>query len=220
MSAAKHRQKKQKGHAVTATARRPGAVAALQLLETCNGHFFAGPEAVGIQMVSPSLSESNVRLSARQSLNPAFAHSSNLILRAVTSPLARRKLTNTQHFIRHTSRQISAYTLGAMPRLNPKSPVPSDIEIAQEAVPVPIVQIAEQLGVQSNELEQYGHMKAKVSSNLIWSTGQKAYGYTPYPRTQIIHLVLQVNLDVLKRLKDAPLGKYGQFCNSGHAHSS
>ncbi|KAK9821086.1 hypothetical protein WJX74_010359 [Apatococcus lobatus] len=65
-----------------------------------------------------------------------------------------------------------------MGRLTPKSPVPSDIEIAQEAVPVPIVQVAEQLGVQSNELEQYGHMKAKV------------------------------NLDVLKRLKDAPLGKY------------
>ncbi len=41
-------------------------------------------------------------------------------------------------------------------------PVPSDIEIAQEATLKPIAQIAEELGLQTDELELYGPYKAKV----------------------------------------------------------
>ena len=53
----------------------------------------------------------------------------------------------------------------------------SDIEIAQKNVMEPIIKIADGLGILPEELEQYGHYKAKIS------------------------------LDVLKRLQDKPNGK-------------
>ena len=53
----------------------------------------------------------------------------------------------------------------------------SDIEIAQQNVMEPITAIAEKCGILPEELEQYGHYKAKIS------------------------------LDALKRLKDKPNGK-------------
>jgi methylenetetrahydrofolate dehydrogenase (NADP+)/methenyltetrahydrofolate cyclohydrolase/formyltetrahydrofolate synthetase len=62
--------------------------------------------------------------------------------------------------------------------LHPRSPVPSDIEIAQEAKLKPITQIAEELGILPEELELYGPYKAKVK------------------------------LEILERLKDVPDGKY------------
>ncbi len=43
-----------------------------------------------------------------------------------------------------------------------KKPVPSDIEIAQSAKLTPIMQIAEELGLQPDEIELYGQYKAKV----------------------------------------------------------
>ena len=54
----------------------------------------------------------------------------------------------------------------------------SDIEIAQAATMKPIKEIAEAIGIQEDELELYGNYKAKIS------------------------------LDILKRLKDRPNGKY------------
>ena len=57
-------------------------------------------------------------------------------------------------------------------------PVPSDIEIAQEADIKPISQIAEEIGLLPSELELHGNHKAKVE------------------------------LAVLERLKDVPNGKY------------
>ncbi len=63
-------------------------------------------------------------------------------------------------------------------RLNLRTPVPSDIEIAQEAVMKPITQIAEEVGIDEEELILYGPNKAKVS------------------------------LSILERLKDRPNGKY------------
>jgi formyltetrahydrofolate synthetase len=57
-------------------------------------------------------------------------------------------------------------------------PVPSDIEIAQEATLKPITQVAEELGLLPSEIEQYGDTKAKVK------------------------------LEVLERLKNIPDGKY------------
>lgn len=62
--------------------------------------------------------------------------------------------------------------------LNRKSPVPSDLEIAQAAQMKPISQLAEELGLLPEELELHGLYKAKVK------------------------------LTVLERLKDAPVGKY------------
>jgi formyltetrahydrofolate synthetase len=59
-----------------------------------------------------------------------------------------------------------------------KRPVPSDIEIAQAAEPQRIEVIAEAAGILPDELEPYGHYKAKVS------------------------------LDVRERLADQPDGKY------------
>ena len=60
------------------------------------------------------------------------------------------------------------------------SPVPSDIDIAQEQMKLakPITQIAEELGILPDELELYGNYKAKVK------------------------------LEILERLKDKPNGKY------------
>jgi formyltetrahydrofolate synthetase len=63
-------------------------------------------------------------------------------------------------------------------KLNLRSPVPSDIEIAQEAKLKPISVIAEEVGLLPEELEYHGEYKAKV------------------------------RLSVLERLKDVPDGKY------------
>ena len=59
-----------------------------------------------------------------------------------------------------------------------RRPVPSDLDIAQAATPLPIGQIAEEAGILPEELELFGNHKAKIS------------------------------LDVRERLKDRPNGKY------------
>jgi methylenetetrahydrofolate dehydrogenase (NADP+)/methenyltetrahydrofolate cyclohydrolase/formyltetrahydrofolate synthetase len=59
-----------------------------------------------------------------------------------------------------------------------RKPVPSDIDIAQEATLKPIIQVADELGIREDELELYGPYKAKVK------------------------------LEILERLKDRPDGKY------------
>ncbi|PIU90013.1 MAG: formate--tetrahydrofolate ligase, partial [Anaerolineae bacterium CG06_land_8_20_14_3_00_57_67] len=59
-----------------------------------------------------------------------------------------------------------------------RNPVPSDIEIAQEAKLKPILQVAEEAGLKEGELEYHGPLIAKVK------------------------------LEVLERLKDVPNGKY------------
>ena len=63
-------------------------------------------------------------------------------------------------------------------KLKLRRPVPSDIDIAQEAKLKPILQVAEELGIRPNELELYGPYKAKVK------------------------------LEILDRLKNRPNGKY------------
>jgi len=62
--------------------------------------------------------------------------------------------------------------------INIRYPVPSDIEIAQEAVLDPIKQVAESVGLTEDDLDYYGKYKAKV------------------------------HLDVLEKFKDRPQGKY------------
>lgn len=63
-------------------------------------------------------------------------------------------------------------------KLRLRQPVPSDIEIAQEAKLKPILQVAEEMGIRPDELELYGPYKAKVK------------------------------LEILERLKNRPNGKY------------
>lgn len=67
-----------------------------------------------------------------------------------------------------------------MSKLNPvvHARVPSDIEIAQAAKPIPIEHVAAEAGILSEELELYGRTKAKV------------------------------HLSIVNRLKDAPDGNY------------
>src|ERR1039457_214660 len=48
-----------------------------------------------------------------------------------------------------------------------KAVVPSDIEIAQAATPVPISQIASDAGILAHELEPYGNTKAKVRLSIL-----------------------------------------------------
>eukprot|EP00002_Diphylleia_rotans_P016108 TRINITY_DN312_c0_g1_i2.p1 TRINITY_DN312_c0_g1~~TRINITY_DN312_c0_g1_i2.p1 ORF type:complete len:634 (-),score=151.30 TRINITY_DN312_c0_g1_i2:97-1998(-) len=62
--------------------------------------------------------------------------------------------------------------------VQPLTPVPSDIEIAQAVTPIPITTIAAAAGIKEDELIPYGSTKAKV------------------------------NLSTLKRLSDQPDGKY------------
>jgi methylenetetrahydrofolate dehydrogenase (NADP+)/methenyltetrahydrofolate cyclohydrolase/formyltetrahydrofolate synthetase len=63
-------------------------------------------------------------------------------------------------------------------KLKLRRPVPSDLEIAQEARLKPITQVAQELGIRPDELEPYGPYKAKVK------------------------------LEILERLKSQPNGKY------------
>jgi formate--tetrahydrofolate ligase len=60
----------------------------------------------------------------------------------------------------------------------PRSPVPSDLEIAQEAPLEPVLEVATRCGLDADDLELYGKYKAKV------------------------------HLDVADRLSDRPQGKY------------
>ena len=52
-------------------------------------------------------------------------------------------------------------------KLQLRRPVPSDIEIAQEAKLKPILQIAAELGIRPEELELYGPYKAKVKLEIL-----------------------------------------------------
>ena len=52
-------------------------------------------------------------------------------------------------------------------QIEPLSPVPSDIDIAQAAVLKPISQVAEELGLLPEELELYGDYKAKIKLEVL-----------------------------------------------------
>ncbi|XP_044292507.1 C-1-tetrahydrofolate synthase, cytoplasmic [Varanus komodoensis] len=63
-------------------------------------------------------------------------------------------------------------------QLSPRTPVPSDIEISRSCIPKAIGELAQEIGLISDEVEFYGQQKAKIS------------------------------LSTLKRLQDQPNGKY------------
>ena len=52
----------------------------------------------------------------------------------------------------------------------------TDIEIAQEAVLIPIVDVAERIGIGVDDLELYGKYKAKISDAYIDSVNEKPDG--------------------------------------------
>ncbi|XP_028997137.1 monofunctional C1-tetrahydrofolate synthase, mitochondrial isoform X2 [Betta splendens] len=52
-------------------------------------------------------------------------------------------------------------------KLQPLTPVPSDIEISRAQAPKPVVQLAEEIGLLSEELEPYGRSKGKVKLSLL-----------------------------------------------------
>jgi len=63
-------------------------------------------------------------------------------------------------------KSISRKPFTATP-LKRRTPVPSDIEIAQEATLKPIAQVAEELGLLPSEIEFYGDTKAKVRLEVL-----------------------------------------------------
>ncbi|KAJ8270598.1 hypothetical protein GJAV_G00116920 [Gymnothorax javanicus] len=52
-------------------------------------------------------------------------------------------------------------------KLQPLSPVPSDIEISRSQTPKPVCLLAEEIGLLPEEVEVYGHTKAKVRLSLL-----------------------------------------------------
>uniref|UniRef100_A0A3P8TIP4 formate--tetrahydrofolate ligase n=1 Tax=Amphiprion percula TaxID=161767 RepID=A0A3P8TIP4_AMPPE len=52
-------------------------------------------------------------------------------------------------------------------KLQPLTPVPSDIEISRAQTPKPVTQLAEEIGLLPEELEAYGRNKAKVRLSLL-----------------------------------------------------
>ncbi len=72
---------------------------------------------------------------------------------------------NTAEISNHSTSATQSPAAGASAPA--KKAVPSDIEIAQAAVPIPIGEIATAAGILSNELEPYGHTKAKVKLSIL-----------------------------------------------------
>ncbi|XP_034382908.1 monofunctional C1-tetrahydrofolate synthase, mitochondrial isoform X1 [Cyclopterus lumpus] len=77
----------------------------------------------------------------------------------------------TQNVVRSCSRWLQAqqyqpWHLQCL-KLQPLTPVPSDIEISRAQTPKPVDQLAEEIGLLPEELEAYGRSKAKVRLSLL-----------------------------------------------------
>jgi formyltetrahydrofolate synthetase len=99
-----------------------------------------------------------------------------------TKSNAKKALPKKKAIVKKPAKKTSSASSGkatfASTKLKLRRPVPSDIEIAQEARLKPILQVAAELGIRENELELYGPYKAKIK------------------------------LEILERLKNKPNGKY------------
>ncbi|KAK2148152.1 hypothetical protein LSH36_512g02044 [Paralvinella palmiformis] len=71
--------------------------------------------------------------------------------------------------------QTSEWTLTYLP-LTPKTPVPSDIEIASSQTPKDIMDLAKEIGLRSEEVDLYGKKKAKVSLKVLDRLRERANG--------------------------------------------
>jgi formyltetrahydrofolate synthetase len=67
-------------------------------------------------------------------------------------------------------------TMSCTHKLTPKKDVPSDIDIAQSVEPIDIKKIAEEYGIQADELIPYGDEKAKVKLSIIDRLGNSPNG--------------------------------------------
>ena len=61
-------------------------------------------------------------------------------------------------------------------KLQIQAKVPSDIEIAMAQTPKPIALLAEELGLQADEVESYGKYKAKVELSVLNRLGHRKDG--------------------------------------------
>jgi methylenetetrahydrofolate dehydrogenase (NADP+)/methenyltetrahydrofolate cyclohydrolase/formyltetrahydrofolate synthetase len=91
--------------------------------------------------------------------------------RATTKKATRKSVAKAPVRRAKTSSQTTGRKQ-SVPRFTPtklkiRRPVPSDIDIAQEAKLKPILQIAEELGIRPDELELYGPYKAKVKLSIL-----------------------------------------------------
>src|SRR5574340_1058024 len=85
-----------------------------------------------------------------------------------TSPAKKRGTSKAVRKAGPARKAASALTTGFGPtRIKLRRPVPSDIEIAQEAKLKPILQVARELGIRENELELFGPYKAKVKLEIL-----------------------------------------------------
>jgi formyltetrahydrofolate synthetase len=62
------------------------------------------------------------------------------------------------------------------PYLQPRSPVPSDLDIAQEAPIEPILSVADRVGLAPEDLELYGNFKAKVRLDVREKLAERPFG--------------------------------------------
>ena len=76
----------------------------------------------------------------------------------------------TTYFERQKARHIQPLPLKLL------SPVPSDIAVSRAQRPKLIAQVAQEVGIESHELEPYGAYKAKVDLNLLQRLGHRRNG--------------------------------------------
>ena len=101
---------------------------------------------------------------------------------------------------------------------NLQHPVPQDIEIAQAAEPVFIGQIAADLGIEESELNLHGKHKAKVCTCHAMPCHAWCSILCVSSKLSSKHILVQVELTVLDRLKGRPDGQYGE-CKAVHVCS-
>ncbi|VDN57671.1 unnamed protein product [Dracunculus medinensis] len=107
-------------------------------------------------------------------------------------------------------------------KLNPITPVPSDIEISRNQKPKKITQLANEIGILSDELDLYGDIKAKISLRILKRLQSQRNGkyvlisaITPTPfgegkSTTVLGLVqalcVQLNLNAIATLRQPSQG--------------
>ncbi|KAG9347642.1 hypothetical protein JZ751_005214 [Albula glossodonta] len=80
------------------------------------------------------------------------------------SAMARNVVKSSHRWIQQ--QQYKQWRLRSL-KLQPLSPVPSDIEISRSQTPKPIKLLAKEIGLLSDEIEAYGQTKAKVRLSLL-----------------------------------------------------
>src|ERR1700723_559863 len=72
---------------------------------------------------------------------------------------------------------LTAQNMSAKPSDPPAPPVPSTMEVPQQANPKPIAPLArERLGIPEDSLEPYGHYKAKISLDYLAKLADRPEG--------------------------------------------